>query len=222
MRPFPSSARRRGWRSAAAKILLHCAAIQAHTELSIGLVETRIGVVPGWGGCKDILIRQASIPGAARDPVAPAIAAFNLIAPAKISGSAFEARNLGFLRPTDGITMNRDRLLADAKRKALELAKAYTPPEPPKIALSGPSGASAIRNLLEGETIASRAMAHDRIVGAALIEVLTGGAAADPLKPLAEDDVLAREKKAFTSLLGTPESVARVKHMLATGTPLRN
>ena len=92
------------------EILLHCDAIQAHAELSIGLVETRIGVVPGWGGYKEMLVRQYGLAGGTKGPVAPAIATFNLIAPAQVSGSAFEARGLGFLRATDGVTMNRDRL----------------------------------------------------------------------------------------------------------------
>ncbi|QOT72245.1 enoyl-CoA hydratase/isomerase family protein [Sphingobium fuliginis] len=204
------------------EILLHCSAIQAHAEASIGLVETKIGVVPGWGGCKEMLIRQYALTAAPHGPVAPAIAAFNLIASARVSGSAFEARNLGLLRVTDGITMNRDRLLADAKRKALDLVPGYSAPERPKIALAGLSGAPAIRNLLDSEVIAGRATAHDRVVGIALIDTLTGGVSADPLKPVGEDEITAMEKRAFIALCGTPGTVARVKHMLATGKPLRN
>ncbi len=107
------------------EILLHCDAIQAHAELSIGLVETRIGVVPGWGGCKEMMLRFSGPTAALHGPVAPAIAAFNLIAAAKISTSAFDARRLGYLRVTDGITMNRSRLIADAKAKCLALAENY-------------------------------------------------------------------------------------------------
>lgn len=204
------------------EILLHCSAIQAHAEASLGLVETKIGVVPGWGGCKEMLIRQYALTAAPHGPVAPAIAAFNLITSARVSGSAFEARNLGLLRVTDGITMNRDRLLADAKRKALDLVPGYSAPERPKIALAGLSGAPAIRNLLDSEGIAGRATAHDRVVGIALIDTLTGGVSADPLKPVGEDEITAMEKRAFIALCGTPGTVARVKHMLATGKPLRN
>ena len=204
------------------EILLHCSAIQAHAEASIGLVETKIGVVPGWGGCKEMLIRQYALTAAPHGPVAPAIAAFNLIASARVSGSAFEARNLGLLRVTDGITMNRDRLLADAKRKALDLVPGYSAPERPKIALAGLSGAPAIRNLLDSEVIAGRATAHDRVVGIALIDTLTGGVSADPLKPVGEDEITAMEKRASIAQCGTPGTVARVKHMLATGKPLRN
>lgn len=204
------------------EILLHCDAIQAHAELSIGLVETRIGVVPGWGGCKEMILRfSASIAGL-RGPVAPALAAFNLIAPAKVSASAFDARRLGYLKATDGITMNRSRLIADAKTKALALAESYVTPEQAVIAMAGPSGASAIQNLVEGEALAGRATEHDAAVWRALAYVLTGGTSADPLKPLAEDDVIALERESFVDLLETPATVDRVKHMLATGKPLRN
>ena len=204
------------------EILLHCDAIQAHAELTIGLVETRIGVVPGWGGCKEMLVRTYAASDEVRGPVAPAIAAFNLIAPAKVSGSAFEARKLGFLRATDGITMNRDRLLADAKAKALSLSEGYVPPEPPVVALPGPSGEAAILNILEGEALAGRATAHDLVVGKALATVLTGGPSADPLRPLSEDEIIALERQAFISLFAEPATIARVQHMLATGKPLRN
>ncbi|MFG1343925.1 FAD-dependent oxidoreductase [Xanthobacter autotrophicus DSM 431] len=204
------------------EILLHCAAIQAHAELSIGLVETRIGVVPGWGGCKEMLLRFAEGHAGAKGPVAPALAAFGLIAPAKVSASAFDARRLGYLRPTDGITMNRDRLLADAKAKALALAEGYAPPAPPAVTLSGPSGASALRNVLDTETLAGRISPHDRVVGEALVTVLTGGPDADPARPVTEDDVTAVERAAFIALLGEPATLERIRHMLATGKPLRN
>jgi len=201
------------------ELLLHCDAIQAHAELSIGLVETRIGVIPGWGGCKEMMLRFSST---LRGPVAPAIAAFNLIAPARISSSAMEARTLGFLKPSDGITMNRNRLLADAKQKALSLAKDYKPPEPPLIPMAGPSGAASLHNMLESEVIAGRATAHDRVVGEALIGILSGGPSADPLKPRTEDEVIALEREAFLDLLFTKATIERVKHMLETGKPLRN
>ena len=204
------------------ELLLHCAAIQAHAELSMGLVETRIGVVPGWGGCKEMLVRFAEGHDGPKGPVAPALAAFGVIAPAKVSASAFDARRIGYLRPTDGITMNRDRLLADAKTKALALAEGYTPPAAPVLTLSGPSGASALRNVLDTEATAGRLTAHDRVVGEALVTVLTGGPDADPARPAGEDAVTALERAAFIALLGEPATLDRVRHMLATGKPLRN
>ena len=134
----------------------------------------------------------------------------------------FEARRLGFLGPDDGMTMNRDRLLADAKATALALADGYAPPEAPELMLSGPSGAAALRNLLDAEGTAGRLAPHDRVVGEALIGVLTGGATADPVRPAAEDAVTALERRAFLDLLATPASLARVRHMAETGKPLRN
>lgn len=185
-------------------------------------METRIGAIPGWGGCKEMMIRLSSSAAALHGPVAPAIAVFNLIAPAKVSASAFEARNLGFLRASDDITMNRSRLIADAKARALALVEGYVAPEPPVISMAGPSGASTLGNMLDGEALAGRATAHDRAIGLALAGVLTGGPSADPLKPLIEDQVIALERQAFIELIATPATIDRVKHMLATGKPLRN
>lgn len=204
------------------EILLHCDAIQAHAEVSMGLVEPRIGIIPGWGGCKEMLLRFSAKDAALRGPVAPAIAAFNLIAQARVSTSAFDARKLGFLRASDGITMNRDRLLADAKVRALALAENYVAPERPLIPVAGPSGNAAILNLIEGETLAGRATAHDAVVGRALAGVLTGGPGADPTWPLTEDELVALEREAFMALLATPSTLDRIRHMLATGKPLRN
>lgn len=200
------------------ELLLHCHAIQAHAELSMGLVETRIGLVPAWGGCKEMLLRFAET---SADPVEAARATFGLIAAARVSGSAFEARRLGLLRETDGITMNRDRLLADAKARALMLT-AGALPRPPAgkaaLSLSGPAGEAA----LMGALAATDPNPHDRVVGAALIGVLTGGVSADPAKAVRVEEVAALECAAFLSLLAEPATIARIRHMLATGKPLRN
>ncbi|CAM4334552.1 3-hydroxyacyl-CoA dehydrogenase [Kerstersia similis] len=204
------------------EILLHCDAIQAHAELSMGLVETRIGVIPGWGGCKEMLLRMQHAPGVPRGPVAPAIAAFNLISAAKVSASAFDARKLGFLTPRDGISMNRNRLLADAKEKALQLAQDYRAPEPATLQVAGGAGLAALQNLIDAEIQAGRASPHDGVVNMALAGILSGGNAADPLHPLTEDALLQLERTAFLDLLATPASQARVRHMLDTGKPLRN
>jgi 3-hydroxyacyl-CoA dehydrogenase len=204
------------------EILLHCAAIQAHAELSIGLVETKIGVVPGWGGCKEMLIRLSAAKDKPHGPVAPAIAAFNLIAPGRVTTSAFEARSLGFLKPTDGISMNRDRLIADAKARALSLLNGYKAPEPMTVTLSGASGAAAITNLIDGEIAAGRMTAHDRVVGTALATVLSGGSDADPARPTSEAAVTALERQAFIDLLQTQPTIERTRYMLETGKPLRN
>jgi 3-hydroxyacyl-CoA dehydrogenase len=203
------------------ELLMHCAAVQAHAELNAGLVETKIGVIPGWGGCKELMLRLSE-PGRTRGPVAPAQAAFDAIGLARVSTSALDARALGFLRESDGITMNLDRLLADAKAAALRLADGYAPPEQRQVMLAGPSGASALLSGLDAAELAGRLSPHDRVVGEALIGVLTGGPSADPARPQPEDILFDLEREAFLALYATPAAQARVQHMLTTRKPLRN
>ena len=127
------------------EMLLHCAAVQAHAESYIGLVETGVGVVPGWGGCATMLTRWQTDGQAPKGPMPAVARVFEIISTATVSRSAAEAMELKFLRPTDGITMNRDRLLADAKVLALELAKDYAPPEPVPLRLPGETGRVALK-----------------------------------------------------------------------------
>lgn len=204
------------------ELLLHCDAIQAHAELSMGLVETGVGLIPGWGGCKELMIRLSSASNPPRGPVAAVLAAHGLIASATLSSSAFDARARGFLRLSDAITMNRNHLIADAKAKALALAEGYVAPEPSLLVLSGPSGASAIGNVIDGELMAGRISAHDALIGKALANVLTGGPTSDPLKPVTQEAVMQLERDAFVDLLTTPLSLDRIRHMLDTGKALRN
>ena len=132
------------------EILLHCDAVQAHAETYMGLVEVGVGVIPGWGGCKEMLTRATLNKKRPGGPMPPIAQVFETISIAKVAKSADEARDLMFLRPTDGITMNRDRLLADAKAKALELAANYTPPEPVKLRLPGPTARAALGLAVDG------------------------------------------------------------------------
>ncbi len=201
------------------EVLLHCDAIQAHAETAMGLVETGVGIVPGWGGCKELLLRQ--LERQPRGPLAPVQRTFELIGLGRVSGSAAEARELGFLRPRDRITANRDRLLADAKTFALELADGYAPPEPRELRLPGPSGAAALALAMHDRSSAGLARPHDLAVAAALARVLTGGDC-DPLEPITEDDVLALEREAVGSLIRTERTLRRMEHVLATGALLRN
>jgi 3-hydroxyacyl-CoA dehydrogenase len=204
------------------EFLLHCDAVQAHTESYIGLVETGVGIVPAWGGCKEMLARLGDDPRLPRGPVPHVAAAFETIGLARASKSAFEARELGFLRPTDGITFNRDRLLAEAKAKALELAESYRPPEPVVLTLPGRSGKAALDLVLREYHVKGMLTAHDELVAGALVEVLTGGPGADQSEPISEDNVLALERAAFMRLVKTKETLARIEHTLETGRPLRN
>jgi len=203
------------------EILLHCDAVQAHAETYSGLVEVGVGIVPGWGGCKEMLVRGWSDPNRRGGPMPPVIKAFETIGMAAVAKSAAEARDLLILRPDDAITMNRDRLLADAKAKALTLTENYQPPSSPEISLPGKTALAAMAMAVDGFRLSGKATPHDVTVGKALAGVLSGGNT-DITETIGEDGLLALERKAFVALSRTPESVARVSHMLKTGKPLRN
>ena len=202
--------------------LLHCDAVQAHAESYIGLVEVGVGVIPGWGGCKEMTLRWALNPRRPGGPMPGVAKVFEMISTAHVATSAAEAQEALFLRPTDGITMNRDRLLADAKAKALELVEAgYEPPEPPEITLPGPSGRVALEMAVDGFVANGKATAHDAVVSKRLAVVLTGGDT-DLTETVTEDDLSRLEREAFLDLIKTPATLARIEHMLETGKPLRN
>ena len=203
------------------EVLLHCDAIQAHAESYIGLVEFGVGLIPGWGGTKELVMRNHLAAGRPGGPMPPVVAAFETISLAKVATSAAEARRLMFLRPTDGITMNRDRLLADAKARALELALDYRPPEPVEIVLPGPTGRIALEMAVDGVVKPGKATAHDGVVARALARVVSGGET-DVTETVSEKDLMALEREAFLGLIRTPATLDRMEHMLATGKPLRN
>jgi 3-hydroxyacyl-CoA dehydrogenase len=152
----------------------------------------------------------------------PVAKAFETIATAKVAKSAAEAMDIGFLRPTDGITMNRDRLLFDAKAKALAMAEAHQAPQPVEIRLPGATGKAALMLAVRDLAQQGRATPYDVTVSEALATVLTGGEGADVTVPVTEDDLLEAERTAFMTLLRKPGTVARIEHMLETGKPLRN
>ena len=204
------------------EILLHSDAVQAHAESYIGLVEVGVGVVPAWGGCKELLARLAADQKRPHGPMPPVTQAFQTIGLADVAKSAFEAREKGFMRPMDGITFNRERLLADAKAKALLLAEGYAPPEPILLSLPGPSGKAALDLAVRDLRAKGMATPHDETVADALAEVLTGGPDADHIEPIAEDDLLKLEREAFMRLVKTGPTLARMEHTLETGKPLRN
>ncbi len=203
------------------EILLHCSAIQAHSETYMGLVEVGVGLLPGWGGCKELLARWQADPKLPRGPMPAVAKAFEIISTAQVSKSAAQARGLGFLRPTDQVTMNRDRLLYDAKQRVLALAEDYQAPKASEYRLPGPGGRMALDLAVDGFAATGKATPHDVVVSKAVARVLTGGEA-DPLDTLTEDDMTTLERAAFMALVRTPASLARTEHMLATGKPLRN
>ena len=199
-----------------AEVLMHCDAVQAHAESYIGLVEVGVGVVPAWGGCKELLGRLVEYGLVTNGPMGAAMKAFETIGTAQVAKSAEQASSLGFLAPSDQITMNRDRLLADAKGKVLELHEDYTPPEPRTYALPGPTGMAALSLALNDLSLSGQATPHDVVVATKLAKILTGGDS-DITETLEEDDILSMEKDTFANLLKNLDTLDRVHHMLETG-----
>jgi len=202
------------------EILLHSSAIVAHAETYAGLVEVGVGLVPGWGGCKEMLARSQR--GYGRGPMPPIAHAFETISTAKVGRSAADCRDLGYFRKSDEIVMNRDRLLASAKAKALSLAKDYKAPAPTEFHLPGPTGKAALMMAVDVFVQQGKASAYDRVVAEGLADVLTGGPAADQTIVTTEDKVSELERKTITRLLRHPQTLARMEYTLANGKPLRN
>ncbi|ODP37077.1 3-hydroxyacyl-CoA dehydrogenase/enoyl-CoA hydratase family protein [Sphingomonas turrisvirgatae] len=220
--PFPVVAAPAGMAlGGGCEICLHADAIQAHAETYMGLVETGVGLVPGWGGNGEMLDRFASAPGMPKGPMPALGRAFETISTAQVSKSAAKARELMFMRPADRITMNRDRLLADAKSRALALADGYLPPEKPVFRLAGESGRTGIAGAVRDFRAKGIATPYDEVVAERLAFILTGGEA-DLVDVVSEDALLKLEREAFMSSVRDGRTQARIEHMLDTGRPLRN
>ncbi len=193
------------------EVVLHARRAQASAETYMGLVETGVGLIPAGGGCKEMLLRLGS-----------AKRAFDLIAFGKVSDSAPHARELGFLRESDGISMNRERLTADAKAAALATVAGWAPGTPRQdIAVEGAPGYAALKM---GVTLAAEAgyiTEYDTVIGETLAYILSGGKLTGPQK-VSEQYLLDLEREAFLSLCGNPQTQERMQYMLKNGKPLRN
>ncbi|OYV53032.1 MAG: 3-hydroxyacyl-CoA dehydrogenase [Rhodospirillales bacterium 20-60-12] len=203
------------------EILLHCDSVQAYAETYLGLVEPAVGLIPGWGGCATLLTRWQHAKDAPKGPMVAVAKVFEIISTVTVSKSAAEAMELKFLRPSDGISMNRYRLLADAKAKALALVPGYAPPEPLTLNLPGKTGLVGLKMAVEGFHKRGIATDHDVTVAGQLAEVLSGGDT-DFLDVMEETAVMDLERQAFMTLMRTKETQARIKHMIDTNKPLRN
>jgi 3-hydroxyacyl-CoA dehydrogenase len=204
-----------------AEVLMHCDAIQAHAESYIGLVEVGVGIIPAWGGCKELMARLRNFGLVSEGPMGAVMKAFEYIGTAQVAKSAEQARSMGFIGPSDCITMNRDRLLADAKIRALELSEGYEPPEPHTYNLPGPTGKTALELAVKDLALSGQATPHDVVVTNELAWILTGGDT-DMTETTEEDDILAMEREVIARLGRHEDSLARMEHMLETGKPLRN
>ena len=203
------------------EVLLHCDAVEAHAETYVGLVEVGVGLIPGWGGCTTMLRRWAEAPKMPKGPMPPVAKAFEMISTAQVAKSAAEAKEMLIFRPTDGVVMNRDRLLAAAKARALAMLEGYAPQKPATLRLPGATGRAALSMAVQAQVAMGRATPHDVVVCEHLANTLTGGDT-DFIVETTEDQVLKLERQGFMALLKTKGTLARVEHMLETGRPLRN
>jgi 3-hydroxyacyl-CoA dehydrogenase len=213
-----------------AEMALHAAKREAYAELYIGLVETGVGLLPAGGGCKEMTLRAveaAAVQGNARAESVELMNAlrgsFETVAMTKVSSSAAEARRFGFLAPGDRITMNRERLLTDAKESARTKAMAGYAPPVPRDDIPAPgqnilaSFKMAVHMMREGEYISE----HDAKVANWVANVLCGGPVT-PGTPVSEQYLLDLEREAFLSLCGEMKTQERIAYTLKTGKPLRN
>jgi len=213
------------------EISLHAPALQPHAELYTGLVEVGVGLLPGGGGCKEMLLRaidraESVRPGGRGESVEILEAmkkSFETVATAKVATSAHEARALGFLRDSDRITMNRDRVLTDAKERALEMAREEYEPPQPRTDIPAP-GENVLAMLKLGVHLMHQggyATDYEVKIGNKVAEVLCGGNVS-PGTPVSEQYILDLEREAFKSLCGEKKTQERIQYTLKTGKTLRN
>jgi 3-hydroxyacyl-CoA dehydrogenase len=211
------------------EVVLHGQHVRAAAETYLGLVEVGVGVIPAGGGCKELLARWQTLAQKVTHeggPFAPARHVFEFVAVATVATSAEDARQYGFLKKTDAVTLDRERLLEDAKADAIGLAEAkargeWSPPEEPTFRPAGIGARLVLEQVVDNLRLQGKATEHDAVVAGKLAWVLTGGDHS-PLETISEQDMLDLEREAFLSLCGTAATQARMDYMLKTGKPLRN
>jgi 3-hydroxyacyl-CoA dehydrogenase len=211
------------------EVAMHCARTVAAAETYMGFVEPGVGIIPAAGGTKEMALRAAAMmpQGDTQLPDRPELIgfvgrAFEAIATAKVSTSAAEARDMGYLRPTDSIVMNGDMLLDDAKQAVLEMDRAgYVPALPADIPVAGLDGRAVLEFAAYMLKNGGYATEHDVLIANKLAYVLTGGDLPAGT-PVPEQYLLDLEREAFLHLAGHPKSQARMVHMLQKNKPLRN
>lgn len=207
-----------------AEITLPAASVQASQEAYIGLVEVGVGLIPGGGGTKELYLKMLrDMPqGVDFDLTKVAISVFERVATAKVSTSAEEARELGFLNRYDGISVNPDHLLYDAKQRVLALAQmGYKPPAREKIPVAGDAGYALMLLGAKNMQLSGYASEHDVKIAEKIAYVLSGGRIKEGTL-VDEQFILDLEREAFLSLIGEPKTQMRMQHMLLKGKPLRN
>jgi 3-hydroxyacyl-CoA dehydrogenase len=201
---------------------LHCAAIQAARELYMGFPERNAGVIPGGAGIKEMLARAMADWDGESDPFLRIAHVFDLMTARQNSTSAEEARATGLLRSMDGISRNADRLLYEAKERALGLANAgYLPPVKQSIRVLGEETLARLRLQIHDQYRAGALSVHDHLIADRIAFVLSGGNL-PYAQDVSETYLLQLEREAFFTLAQEPKTVERMRHLLATGRPLKN
>lgn len=205
------------------ELSLHCDAIQAHAETYIGLVEVGVGLIPGGGGTKELTLRVADSIAEGDPELNRLQEAFMNIATAKVATSAEEARAMHILRPQDEITLNRKRLLTDAKAKVLELYEAgYTQPvERKDIKVEGRVGLANFEAGINGMLLGNYISEHDAKIAKKLAWIMCGGDLTLP-QEVSEQYLLDLERQMFVELTAEPKTLERIHSILFKGKPLRN
>ena len=204
------------------EIALHGDRVQAAAETYIGLVEVGVGLIPAGGGTKEMLARAMESHTGGADPLPAVQRAFETIGFGKVSTSGPDAVRLGYMRAVDGVTMNRDRLMAAAKAVAMARADEYVKPQPRRaIAVGGTGVLAALKLGIHLAWRAGRISDHDVRIGRALAKILAGGDRTSP-GTATEQELLDLEREAFLSLCGQPKTLERIAHTLKTGKTLRN
>ncbi len=205
------------------ELSLHCDAIQAHAETYIGLVEVGVGLIPGGGGTKELTLRVADSVASGDPELNRLQEAFMNIATAKVATSAEEARGMSILRPQDGVTLNRKRLLSDAKAKVLELHEAgYTQPAERKdIKVQGRVGLALFEAGINGMLLGNYISEHDAKIARKLGWIMCGGDITQP-QEVSEQYLLDLERQMFVELTAEPKTLERIHSILFKGKPLRN
>lgn len=210
-----------------AEFTLHADHVVASAELYMGLVEVGVGLIPGGGGTKEMLMRftdQLHPSQKLGTQLLPAVQrAFETIGMAKVATSALEARGLGFLRQSDTVCMNKNHILQEAKRRVLTLAPNYIQPTPKQdIPVMGESAVAALKSTLYGMHQGGFVTDYDLVVSEQLGRILSGGTGNNRTAKVSEQHLLDLERDAFLTLLGKKGTQQRIEHMLKTGKPLRN
>ena len=206
------------------EVALHADRVQAAAETYMGLVEVGVGLLPAGGGTKEMLARSIEVLAPGADLLPAVRRVFETIGFAKVASSARDARSLGYLRAVDGWSMNRERLLFDAKQTVLERVRGGYQPPPRRTALrvGGDSVRAALTLGVHLARRAGRISDHDALIGRHVASVLAGGADLPHETTVSEQYLLDLEREAFVSLCGEPKTLERIQHTLKTGKTLRN